>query len=112
MNRITATVGEDAPVTITLPTSLARALLNIEIATQAEPVSVENVPQPYPIRTFAYVQATRKLRGPESIRFRHIFIDARNEAEAYAKGGRWSDAHFDYIPDVETINDYVFEVGV
>lgn len=65
---------------------------------------------------FLYVQAIVTVgdlttEGPGAIRFRHTVVTADTPPDAYAEGGRWSDAnppHRDgYHPQDEVINDYV-----
>lgn len=49
--------------------------------------------------------------APGAIRFVHHFLEAENDDDAYSEGGRWLASLHKFRPQLETINDYVIDLG-
>lgn len=58
------------------------------------------------MKKFVYVLAYQTDDGPA---FMHTFLKAKDEDDAYAQGGRWSDAQPEW--QGSGLNDYVIPLG-
>lgn len=48
--------------------------------------------------------------SPEAIKFKHTYVEARDENHAYELGQTWLSSNHTFMPSLQTINDLVIRI--